>query len=400
VSDRDAILVMEGGCAEGGALRDAFGDPQEKVTWTPSSHSALSAQGDFGRLKLAVLASDNSDDRAALRRLVRKLAQFRVPVLVIDAHADAAQRCELLECGAEAVVAAAPSAGELRLLAENALRMRRELDFLTAENNRIQLLDAAIQQRYGQLAQELRLAHKLQVDFLPKRLPQFDHVRFACLFRPANWVSGDLYDVQRLDEKHVGLYVADAVGHGMPAALLTMFVRRCIVFKRISGNRYRLVRPAEILTALNADLVEVGLDGEQFVTALCMVINVEDLSIEYASGGHAGPLRMDRNGRIDRLPADGPLLGVFETVEFESFKLQLHPGERLVLYSDGAEHAISLDAGDAQERFFAELAARAKLDPHRMLEDFAAHFCPEDATPATLPDDVTLLAIDAADRSA
>ena len=76
------------------------------------------------------------------------------------------------------------------------------------------------------LDEELRLAAKLQQDFLPKQLPQVGPIHFHSLFRPAGYVSGDLYDVMRLDEKRVGFFPVDAVGHGMPAALLTMFIKR------------------------------------------------------------------------------------------------------------------------------------------------------------------------------
>ena len=395
MSAKDTILVLDGRKEATETLRAAFTRDDVEVTWADTSRSALERQGAFARLKSAVLVSDNQPDGGHLLRLVRKLAQARVPVLVIDPQADHTARCRLLESGAESVLGAVPSAGELNLLVGNSLRMRRELDYLTAENNRIQLLDAALQQRYGQLAEELRLAHKLQLDFLPKSLPQFDAVRFATLFRPASWVSGDLYDVQRLDEKHVGLYVADAVGHGLPAALLTMFVRRCVEFKRISGHSYRLVPPEEALTSLNADLIEMGLGQEKFVTALCMIVNVQDRVVRYACGGHTGPMRIDRQGHAELLPSNGELLGVFEQVEIECFQVQLPPGDRLILFSDGAENAVSMDAETAGPRFMAEMASRAQMGPAEMLADFSNRFCPPDAPPMSFPDDVTILVLDA-----
>jgi len=66
--------------------------------------------------------------------------------------------------------------------------------------------------------QELRLDSRLQRDFLPKQLPTVGDIRFHVLYRPATWVCGDVYDVQRLDERFIGFYLADAVGHGVAAA--------------------------------------------------------------------------------------------------------------------------------------------------------------------------------------
>ena len=68
------------------------------------------------------------------------------------------------------------------------------------------------------LTEQLRMAGLVQRDFLPSQLPNCDEVQWATIFLPAEWVSGDIYDILRIDEQHIGFYVADAVGHGMPAA--------------------------------------------------------------------------------------------------------------------------------------------------------------------------------------
>src|SRR5580698_3113148 len=93
-----------------------------------------------------------------------------------------------------------------------------EIDSLNKEIAHLKSRDQAINFHMHRLDEELRLAARLQQDFLPKTLPRLGPVRFQTLYRPAGYVSGDLYDVFRLDEKHVGFYVADAVGHGVPAA--------------------------------------------------------------------------------------------------------------------------------------------------------------------------------------
>ncbi|MCJ7730115.1 MAG: SpoIIE family protein phosphatase, partial [Sedimentisphaerales bacterium] len=79
------------------------------------------------------------------------------------------------------------------------------------------------------LTEQLRLAGQVQRDFLPSYLPDNDRLRWAAIFLPAECVSGDIYDVARLDEQHIGFYIADVVGHGMPAALLTIFIKQALV---------------------------------------------------------------------------------------------------------------------------------------------------------------------------
>ncbi len=142
------------------------------------------------------------------------------------------------------------------------------------------------------LDEELRLAARLQQDFLPKTLPQIGPIHFHTLYRPAGYVSGDLYDVARLDETHVCFYMADAVGHGMPAALLTMFIKNALVTKQITPGGYRLLDPGETLERLNASLVDQNLTHATFATAVYGTVNASTLVCRYAGAGHPPPLLM------------------------------------------------------------------------------------------------------------
>ena len=86
------------------------------------------------------------------------------------------------------------------------------------------------------LTEQLRLAGMVQRDFLPAHLPNSDAAQWAVTFIPAEWVSGDIYDVARIDEQHIGFYIADAVGHSMPAALLTIFIKQAMVLRETEKN--------------------------------------------------------------------------------------------------------------------------------------------------------------------
>lgn len=188
--------------------------------------------------------------------------------------------------------------------------------------------------------EELRLAARLQRDFLPHHLPEVGRVRFDVLFRPAGWVSGDIYDVTRLDETHVGFYVADAIGHGMPAALLTMFIKKALQMKRIAGHTYELVPPTDALAGLNADICEQDLSSCQFCTAVYCTVSVPDLTVQYARAGHPEPIILRAAGGTDVLTEGGCLLGVFPDEAFPGGRVQLRRGDRMLLYSDGLEEVL------------------------------------------------------------
>ncbi len=198
------------------------------------------------------------------------------------------------------------------------------------------------------LNEQVRLAGRLQRDFLPRTPPVVGSVRFSVLYRPASWVSGDIYDITRLDETHLGFYVADVVGHGMPAALLTMFIKKALQTKRITGHSYSIVPPHEALGELNADICRQQLSGCQFCTAVYCVVDVAELTLTYARAGHPEPVLVRSQRRSRTLAAPGTLLGVFEQEQFRSKQIKLKPGDRLVVYTDGAEDVIKdLHDGEA-----------------------------------------------------
>ncbi|GAI24008.1 unnamed protein product, partial [marine sediment metagenome] len=100
------------------------------------------------------------------------------------------------------------------------------------------------------LTEQLRLAGLVQQDFLPTQLPNTNEVQWASVFLPAEWVSGDIYDIVRIDEQHIGFYVADVVGHGVPAALLTIFLKQALAMRETIENNYQIFPPTEVMKKL------------------------------------------------------------------------------------------------------------------------------------------------------
>ncbi|MHC4744780.1 MAG: PP2C family protein-serine/threonine phosphatase, partial [Planctomycetota bacterium] len=125
------------------------------------------------------------------------------------------------------------------------------------------------------LAEQLRLAGLVQQDFLPAQLPNTERLKWSAVFQPAEWVSGDIYDVVRIDDSHTGFYIADAVGHGLPAALLTIFLKQAIVMSHTVENDYRIFPPVEVVKNLNIRMAAQKLSGYQFATCCYCLLNTE-----------------------------------------------------------------------------------------------------------------------------
>jgi len=171
------------------------------------------------------------------------------------------------------------------------------------------------------LAEQLRLAGLVQQDFLPTHMPNTDEVRWASIFMPVEWVSGDIYDMVRIDEQHIGFYVADVVGHGMPAALLTIFLKQALLMRETYDSNYRIFPPTEVIKNLNVRMAAQKLSGYQFATCCYCLLNTKTRQLTYARAGHPYPILIRPGQQPEQLQIRGSLLGVFEPVSYTHLTL-------------------------------------------------------------------------------
>ncbi|MEM7577658.1 MAG: SpoIIE family protein phosphatase [Planctomycetota bacterium] len=225
------------------------------------------------------------------------------------------------------------------------------LAHLGRENELLRAHHGGMAEQIGRIDEELRMAVKIQREFLPKSMPDIGDFGFEVLWQPAGYVSGDIYDVVRLDEHHFGFFMADAVGHGVPAALMTIYIKQSLRTKKIEANAergYRLLEPRETMTFLNRALLEQDGGSTCFATAVYGVVDARTGQCTLARAGHPLPRLLHADGTTEPLDGDGPMLGVFDTDEFNQQTFIFKPGDRLLLFSDGFEMAFPEDARDAR----------------------------------------------------
>jgi len=243
------------------------------------------------------------------------------------------------------------------------------------------------------LTEQLRLAGLVQQDFLPAKLPNTDEVQWATVFLPAEWVSGDIYDVVRIDEQHMGFYVADIVGHGMPAALLTIFLKQALVMRETIENNYRIFSPAEVVTNLNIRMARQKLSGYQFATCCYCLLNTKTLQLTYARAGHPYPILIRSGQQPEQLQIRGSLLGIFEQAEYLQRTIQLQPGDKLLLYSDGAESSIGRFNDQADFEFSEKFNKIKELPIAEMIGEFNAFMREQEIEPPEV-DDITMIGLE------
>ncbi len=186
------------------------------------------------------------------------------------------------------------------------------------------------------LEHELDLARELQESILPRTFPDLPAASCAAHSRPARQVGGDFYDVFPLTGNRVGLVIADVSDKGMSAALYMALTRSLI---RAEAKHHP--SPREMLLSTNKLLMEMT-QGDMFVTVFCGVLELDHGVLCYARGGHDYPLLFNPLTRQCRaLTGKGTVLGCLEAVELEEVSVDLHPGELLVLYTDGITDANS-----------------------------------------------------------
>lgn len=182
--------------------------------------------------------------------------------------------------------------------------------------------------RQSALESQLRQAQAIQLSLLPQRLPDLPGFEFAARTLPADEVGGDVYDMQILEQGMLGLLVADASGHGLPAALQA---RDVIVGMRMGqSHNEKITAQVERLNRV----VHQTLLTSRFITLF--YAEIEDTgNITYVNAGHCPPLMITPGGEVFALQTSGPVLGPLPEATYRRCYMTLRPGELLVLFTDG-----------------------------------------------------------------
>jgi phosphoserine phosphatase RsbU/P len=215
-----------------------------------------------------------------------------------------------------------------------------------------------------EMEESLHAAAVIQHSLLPLIMPKGTPFNFAWRFLPCDRVGGDLFNVFKLDETHLGAYVIDVCGHGVPAAMITTSVAQALdplsgqLLKRITHSPpyYELASPAEVLTRLN---LEYPIERfEKHFTICYFQLDTVDGTVRYSNAGHPFPLLVGAKGSVERLGKGGTIIGMGEGSVFEEEEIRMEAGDRLFLFTDGiVEFENAQGEFYGEERFVQELRA-------------------------------------------
>jgi sigma-B regulation protein RsbU (phosphoserine phosphatase) len=342
----------------------------------------------------AIVVAANGEHHAEVdqcRKLRNRLHDNPVPILFVGRDGNQSPRLTALEAGADAYLSRPFAPREFLAQMQALLRLKQAHDRLVDRSSEVALINKRLHQVNQQINQELALARRIQLSFLPQQMPNVPGLRFAVHYDLCGQVGGDFYDVFRLDEEHVGFYVADAMGHGIPASLLTIFVKKGARTKEIFGKTYRLVPPNEVLEHLNRDLIQQQLAESPFITMVYGLLNFRTGVLKFARAGHPHPICIpgNRNAEIAALQVHGSLMGVFDTT-FALATVQLQRGDKVLVYSDGIENAVWNGRSPGAESLMACATQLRQLAVAELVERL-----PQDLFGSAGPgDDLTLLGVE------
>ena len=298
-----------------------------------------------------------------LREVRKTLPPTELPIIMATARGASDDVVEALELGANdyvtkpldlpAVLARLGTQVSLRRAVQQVLELERGLERRNAE----------LQAANARMSRDLAAAAKVHAALLPSCDPGVPGYRFSWLFRPSAWLGGDIFNVFCLDQRYAGVYVLDVSGHGVAASLLSVTVSRFLspmpdatsllwrqrrVTKGGGGappaepvSRFVLEQPPAVAHRLSQRFPFDDSIG-QFFTMVYGILDAQAHQFVYTSAGHPNMLLVPREGAARTCAAEGFPIGVGDT-EYDSHAIDLAPGDRLYLYSDGLTEAINAD---------------------------------------------------------
>ncbi|MEJ8825065.1 SpoIIE family protein phosphatase [Variovorax humicola] len=277
-----------------------------------------------------------------------------------------------------------PRSEEMEVAVRNALERRQLLAERERLHRELQRKVRELEETSQLLRRDLERAEVIQRALLPRSPPPMEGYCIHTVYRPGQHVGGDLYDVVRLGEQHLAFYLADATGHGVTSAMLSvLFKQRLVLVDPATGLA---LPPAQVLAAVNRSICETHAAPGLFLTAVFGLLDTSDASLTLASAGHP-PVLHARDGQETRLiRRTGPALGLAPDAHFRQERLELLAGDRILLYTDGL-----LPSGSEREL---ELLQQVLARPLSSAQEMMAHLHGE-APAGADRDDVTILLIDA-----
>ncbi|TGK41384.1 trifunctional serine/threonine-protein kinase/ATP-binding protein/SpoIIE family protein phosphatase [Leptospira andrefontaineae] len=253
-------------------------------------------------------------------------------------------------------------------------------------------LERKVNERTEELARSLSIirkdmlySQKIQRSILPE-LKNIPGLRYSVNYLPMDEVGGDFYDICKLSNGRYRFFLADATGHGVQAALVTMAIKG-----EYESLKSSLEKPGEILSGLNNSILN-KYKTLYFTGAICDV-DLSEKKVYFASAGHISQFLV-RSYQTEEMPKTGAILGFVKDYPYRTEEYKIESGDRIFLFSDGIYEQFDEDKLEyGEERFVHSIRTNAQFEPQiqaeRILSDLQNFI-----SKSSIQDDITLLILD------
>ena len=301
-----------------GALKDTY---KTKVATNGEKALAIASSEDKPDLILLDVMMPVMDGYEVCRRLKANSATQSIPVIFLTGQTGTEDETKGFEVGAVDYIHKPFSEAVVKARVHTHLMLREAHEQIARQLVEINL--------------ELEMARQIQLSILPRDTPKIPGLDIVARYLPMTSVAGDFYDFIILDDKRVGILVADVSGHGLPSALIASMLQVALTAQVAHASE-----PERVLSGLNQALC--GKFERNFVTAAYVFVDMEKKLMTYAGAGHP-PLLFSRKstGKVSAVSENGLFLGMFPEATYSSLELPVQAEDRVVLYTDGIPETTS-----------------------------------------------------------
>ncbi len=239
------------------------------------------------------------------------------------------------------------------------------------------------------LKEDLIIAKRLQMSLLPKTTLEFNKAIFNFIYRPCETLGGDFIDFFKIDDEHIGLYIADVSGHGVAASMLTMFLNTALDKTEIS--------PSKVLTQLYTSYNNNSFFSELYISVFYIVINTEKYTITYSNAGlNVCPVIFSENDYTILRSAGIPISNWVDNPEYMEQTISIKPKDNIFLFTDGIIEIRNTEKQQFGEERLLNHMLNSDLPPSQKLTrliDKAVSFS-NSINPNDIMDDITVAIVE------
>ncbi len=204
------------------------------------------------------------------------------------------------------------------------------------------------------MSEDLSMAKRIQTNILNHELGKNEKIDFHVHFQPMIEVGGDIYDISNLNPNIYRIFIADATGHGVQAALTTMIIK-----SEYDKIKFFEMSPNEILEIFNDAFIENYFNLNVFFTCVLVDIDVLNNKIAFSSAGHPTQYVVSKNQVVD-IHAKGKMIGLLKKIKYELKTMIFEPGDKLLLFTDGLTEVHSKEKGELGEERLGKIIQKNK----------------------------------------